>query len=235
MKLNHTTTVSEALAAIEHTFPIPNSNSFSFRLQSPSHEGLSDIRVQELKHPALIQLMRNRRIPSPIAQQYCKEVHYKVNGKSYFSIGFPNNAGGYETLNPFFKGCIPPKEVTLFDYDTESMNLFEGFMDFLSLLTISPKQQNVSALILNSVNNIEKAIPILSKCEKIKSFLDNDDAGRTAFNRLLTLNLTVENISVRFSEYKDLNDFLCQKKLSTKDNQELSTQLKRGKKVGRRR
>lgn len=179
--------------------------------------------------------MRNRRIPSPIAQQYCKEVHYKVNGKSYFSIGFPNNAGGYETLNPFFKGCIPPKEVTLFDYDTESMNLFEGFMDFLSLLTISPKQQNVSALILNSVNNIEKAIPILSKCEKIKSFLDNDDAGRTAFNRLLTLNLTVENISVRFSEYKDLNDFLCQKKLSTKDNQELSTQLKRGKKVGRRR
>ena len=112
MKINHIVTVSEALIAIEQACPLHNSKSFSFRQQRPSHKGLSDIRVQELQHPALIQLLKNRRISFLIAQLYCKEVHYRVNGKNYFSIGFPNNAGGYETLNPFFKGCPLPEKST---------------------------------------------------------------------------------------------------------------------------
>lgn len=213
MKINHITTVSEALVAIEQACPLDNSNSFSFRQQTPTHERLSDIRVQELQHPALIQLLKNRRIPFSIAQHYCKEVHYRVYGKSYFSIGFPNSAERYETLNSFFKGCIPPKEVSLFDNDTKSIHLFEGFMDYLSLLTMNPKEQAISALILNSLSNLAKAIPLLAKYEKINSFLDNDVAGKGALNRLLRLNLLVENISERFSDFKDLNDFLCQKRI----------------------
>lgn len=213
MKINHIVTVSEALIAIEQACPLHNSNSFSFRQQTPSHKGLSDIRVQELQHPALIQLLKNRRISFLIAQLYCKEVHYRVNGKNYFSIGFPNNAGGYETLNSFFKGCIPPKEISLFDNNTKSIHLFEGFMDYLSLLTMNPKEQESSALILNSVSNLDKAIPLLAKYEKINSFLNNDAAGKDARNRLLRLNLPVENISERFSDFKDLNDFLCQKRI----------------------
>lgn len=213
MKINHIVTVSEALIAIGQACPLHNSNSFSFRQQTLSHKGLSDIRVQELQHPALIQLLKNRRISFLIAQLYCKEVHYRVNSKTYFSIGFPNNASGYETLNPFFKGCIPPKEISLFDNDTKSIHLFEGFMDYLSLLTMNPKEQESSALILNSVSNLAKAIPLLAKYEKINSFLDNDAAGKDARNRLLRLNLPVENISERFSDFKDLNDFLCQKRI----------------------
>ena len=86
-------------------------------------------------------------------------------------------------------------------------------MDYLSLLTMNPKEQESSALIINSVSNLEKAIPLLAKYEKINSFLDNDTAGKDARNRLLRLNLSVENISERFSDFKDLNDFLCQKRI----------------------
>lgn len=228
MKLNHTTSVSEALTALGQVFPLSLGSSFSFRQHTPSTEGLSDVRIMALKHPALIQLIRDRRVDLNIALQYCKEVHYKVNGKNYFSIGFPNIAGGYETRNPFFKGCIPPKEISLFDHDTKSIHLFKGFMDYLSLLTINPKEQEISALILNSLSNLEKAIPLLAKHEKINSFLDNDVAGKGALNRLLRLNLLVENISERFSDFKDLNDFLCQKRIL----KEISTNSKRKIKLG---
>ena len=118
-----------------------------------------------------------------------------------------------KTRNPFFKGCIPPKEISLFDNNTKSIHLFEGFMDYLSLLSMNSKEQESSALILNSVSNLEKAIPLLTKYEKINSFLDNDTAGKDARNKLLRLDLPVEDISERFSDFKDLNDFLCQKRI----------------------
>ena len=43
---------------------------------------------------------------------------------------------------------------------------------------MNPKEQESSALILNSVSNLDKAIPLLAKYEKINSFLDNDAAGK---------------------------------------------------------
>ena len=96
--------------------------------------------------------------------------------------------------------------------NTSTVNLFEGFMDYLSLLMIQPSQANVSAVVLNSVNNLDRAIPFLSKHSKMNSFLDNDDAGRAAFKKLQSLKLPVEDISGRYSNFKDLNDYLCHKK-----------------------
>ncbi len=90
---------------------------------------------------------------------------------------------------------------------------------------MNPKEQESSALILNSVSNLEKAIPLLAKYEKINSFLDNDTAGKDARNRLLRLNLSVENISERFSDFKDLNDFLCQKRIPKEIRMKDKTQV----------
>ncbi len=53
-------------------------------------------------------------------------------------------------------------------------------MDYLSLLTLQAGQADISAVVLNSVNNLEKAVPLLSKHSKINAFLDNDEAGRQA-------------------------------------------------------
>lgn len=96
--------------------------------------------------------------------------------------------------------------------NTATVNLFEGFVDYLSLLTLQPSQADVSSVVLNSVNNLDRAIPFLSKHSKINSFLDNDDAGRAALKKLQSLKLPVEDISGRYSNFKDLNDYLCHKK-----------------------
>ena len=155
-----------------------------------------------------------------MARQYCKEVHYSLKGKSYFAIAFPNDNRGYETLNPYFKGCLPPKEITTFDHQTNNVHLFEGFMDYLSLLTLQARQTDVSAVVLNSVTNLEKAILFLSKHEKINAFLDNDEAGKQALEKLIKLKLPIVDISKRYAEFKDVNDFLCGKKLSKFQNKQ---------------
>lgn len=212
MKLHQTDSVSEALQAIERAVPHPQNRSFSFRQQEISDEILN-IKVKPLHHPALIPLLNERKISIELARQYCNEMHYTLNGKAYFAIAFPNDNGGYETLNPYFKGCIPPKEITTFNRKTATVHLFEGFMDYLSLLTLQAKQAEVSAVVLNSVTNLEKAVPFLSKHKLINAFLDNDKGGKQALEKLQKLNLPVVDISKRYAEFKDVNDYLCGKKL----------------------
>lgn len=159
MKLHQTDSVSEALRAIEKSIPNPQTvkTSFSFRQQEVLNE-MWNIKIEPLTHPALIQLLNQRKIAIELARQYCKEIHYMCKGKLYFAIAFSNNKSGYETLNPYFKGYFPPKEKK-----TPTVNLFEGFMDYLSLLTMHAKQANISAVVLNSITNLEKAVPFLSK------------------------------------------------------------------------
>lgn len=235
MKLHQTESVSEALRAIEQAFPNPQTvkTSFSFRQQGVLNE-MSNIEIKPLNHPALIQLLEQRKISVELARQYCKEVHYSLKGKSYFAIAFPNDNGGYETLNPYFKGCLPPKEISTFDRKTATVHLFEGFMDYLSLLTLQAKQADVSAVVLNSVTNLVKAIPFLSKHEKINAFLDNDVAGKQALGKLQKHNLPVVDISKRYAEFKDVNDFLCGKKISQfQKKQTTETEIQKPK-IGKR-
>lgn len=134
------------------------------------------VEIKLLQHPVLLRFLQSRKIDIDIATVFCKEVQYQINGRNYFALGFPNDAGGYELRNPQFKGCFPPKEITTFDRQTQTVHFFEGFMDYLSLLTMQTKQADVSAVVLNSITNLEKAVPFLSKHEKINAFLDNDEA-----------------------------------------------------------
>ena len=154
-----------------------------------------------------------------MAASVCKELHYDSNGKHYFGIGFPNIAGGYELRNPFFKGCIAPKDISYFyaDEPKKACFLFEGFMDFLSFMTLKRKEkpQNTGLrqqdyLILNSVTNIHKAIERLSRYDSVQCFLDNDEAGRNAYLRLSKeLGNSVTDASTLYNAVKDLNEYLC--------------------------
>ena len=214
MKLHQTNSVSDALRAIEQAVPNPqiHQSSFSFRQQEILDE-IFDVKIKPLNHPALIEMLKKRKIPMDLARKYCKEAHYTLKGKAYFAVAFPNDKGGFETLNPYFKGCLPPKEITTFDRQTTTVHLFEGFMDYLSLLTLQAWQADVSAVVLNSTANLEKAVPFLSKHEKINAFLDNDEAGQQALEKLQKLNLPVVDVSKRYVGFKDVNDYLCGKKL----------------------
>ena len=175
-----------------------------------------NLQVLSITHPALINYLEERCIGIEIARTVCKELHFDTRGKHYFGIGFPNIAGGYEIRNPFFKGGITPKDISLFhnEESKQSCFVFEGFMDFLSFMMLRRKENDglkrQDYLVLNSVSNAHKALEPLSHYENVQCFLDNDEAGRNAYLRLSKeLGSSVLDSSSLYSDFKDLNDYLC--------------------------
>lgn len=203
-----------------------NHTPFSFGRQSVSEQPMyRHLQVTELSSPALLSYLQERGIDTELAKKECKELHFENKGKSYFAIGFPNMAGGYEVRNRYFKGCVAPNDITHIRQQGEPRSmcyLFEGFMDYLSFLTIRvknnpqcPRLTTQDYVILNSVSNLAKAQDILADYFHIGCFLDNDTAGRTACKNLQTMfGERISDKSIHYSEYKDLNDYLCGKPLS---------------------
>ena len=97
--------------------------------------------------------------------------------------------------------------------------VFEGFMDYLSFLTIRHKNSLAypcidwqDYIILNSTANVDKALYPLGEYEKIHCLLDNDEAGRKATQAIQKeYGWRVRDASHLYSGHKDLNDHLCQK------------------------
>ena len=185
----------------------------------------SDVEVKPLNHPALLAYLRERGIPSDIAIANCVEIHYRLHDKQYFAIGFPNECGGYEIRNKFFKGSIPPKAVSLIRNGSATVNVYEGFMDYLSGLTLGYGMTEDN-LVLNSVANKEKAYRHLDGYDQIKCWLDNDDAGKKC---LITLQERygekVKDFSIVFRPCKDVNEYL-QGQLKNDKQQMIKSKLK---------
>ena len=87
-------------------------------LPSPVREKVSEPAFREVEEKALAYdvlkgYLSERGIPPDVAAQHCRQVSYRVHWKPYFAIGFPNVAGGWELRSRQFKGCIPPKDISL--------------------------------------------------------------------------------------------------------------------------
>ena len=198
--------------------------SYSFHQQS-SEPSFQYLEVRDLTHPALLRYLQERGINTALARQECKELHFIHNGKPYFAIGFPNVAGGFEVRNHFFKGCISPKDISHIRQQGEPREkclVFEGMTDYLSFLTLRmtncptmPSLDRQDYVILNSVANVSKAIDVLHGYERIHCLLDNDGAGRNAYWELeREFAGRIRDFSHNYNGYKDLNDFLCGKRLN---------------------
>ena len=194
---------------------------------SPNGERLPaqfrNVKVVDLNHEALKSYLQTRGIDLEIAKCECKEVYYTCNKKVYFAVAFPNVGGGYEIRNPYFKGCIAPKDISIIRKSERLRRdcccLFEGFMDYLSYLTlvklgrITERSEFMDYIILNSVSNISRAIETIKKYEVIHCYLDNDDTGRRSVDTLQELlGNRVYDMFAAYPLYKDLNDFLRNKK-----------------------
>ena len=194
----------------------PVSFSFPQRRTEPSFQHLE---VRDLTHPALLRYLEGRGINIELAKRECKELHFTNNGRPFFAIGFPNMAGGYEVRNSFFKGCIAPKDITHIRQQGEPREkclVFEGFMDYLSFLTLRmkncptmPDLDRQDYVILNSTVNVPKAIDVLYPYERIHCMLDNDEAGRKAYRELeRKFAGRIRDFSDNYKGHKDLNDYL---------------------------
>lgn len=186
----------------------------------PSESDIRDVHIEPLTHRALLSYLMSRSIPIDIGIKYCKEVHYTVFNKEYFGICFMNILGGMEIRNPYFKGCHgekAPSVITLEkDRKTEFCCVFEGFMDFLSYMTLKQRgndhivqSEACDCIVLNSTSIASKAVPFINVYGKAYCYLDNDDAGKAAFHCLKTkCSNKVFYVSTQFDKYKDLNEYI---------------------------
>ena len=214
--LYNSSDVSYLIHQIERNAPSCVSVSLPTAKPNTPQNSFENLQVLSISHPALIKYLGERCIDIEIARTVCKELHFDTRGKHYFGIGFPNIAGGYEIRNSFFKGGITPKDISLFhnEESKQSCLVFEGFMGFLSFMMLRRKENDglkrQDYLVLNSVLNVQKALEPLSHYENVQCFLDNDEAGRKAYQALLMgLKVPVIDSSGLYADCKDLNEFLC--------------------------
>ena len=125
-------------------------NFSSFQHQSnsnPKQETLANhytiIEVKDIQHPALLEYLKSRKVENQTT--YLKEIHYRVNDKNYFGIGFKNDSGGYEIRNKYSKICLGKKDISTIKNGEELLCIFEGFFDFLSFKNIEQDLQKKSS------------------------------------------------------------------------------------------
>ena len=144
------------------------------------------------------------------AMPFLKCISYEVRGRRYQAIGFANLSGGYELRDDkTFKGTIAPKDITpIFTDRAEPVCIFEGFMDFLSFLSMKEEITNHS-LVMNSVSNVARTIRYLNDrhLTHIRAFLDNDEAGRMAVQDFIKAGFHVEDMNIHYKDFKDLNEY----------------------------
>ena len=144
------------------------------------------------------------------ARPFLKCICYEVRGRRYQAIGFANLSGGYELRDDkTFKGTIAPKDITpIFTDRAEPVCIFEGFMDFLSFLSMKEEITN-HCLVMNSVSNVARTIRYLNDrhLTHIRAFLDNDEAGRRVVQDFIKAGFHVEDMNIHYQDFKDLNDF----------------------------
>lgn len=178
-----------------------------------------------LVSPCLLSYLRDRQISPSFGQRFCCEVNYLLRRKRYFGIGFKNDSGGFEVRNAYFKGCLIAKDIsTVTEYcDVRSpvVCVFEGFMDFLSFLTLREKCDELCSMvpscdfiIMNSVYTLNRLVVALQDYKEVFCFLDNDTAGRTCTETIAgCCPGTVHDMAPLYKEFKDVNDYLRGKRM----------------------
>ena len=195
--------------SLHHLSGIRTSFPSTLKTTREGSETFSNVEVKSLVNSALLKYLGNRGITQQVASQYCKEVHYQNHGKSYFAVGFSNRSGGYEIRNAYFKGCIPPKDISVISKSYKDCHVFEGFIDFLSYVVLHGE---CDAIVLNSVINVPKSIDYLNRYDSVYCHLDNDKAGHDATEQIRILYKgNVIDASEEYGEAKDLNEFLCKR------------------------
>ena len=203
----HRCTISEAISLLSGAKQVAHQE-FSFGGERKiSERKLEILSAQPLSNPYLLRYLAARAIPLPVASAYCSEVLFQNMNRTYYAIGFANDALGWEIRNMYFKGCIAPKAVTTIKRGTDRLQIFEGFMDFLSWQVLNPSSTS-DAIVLNSLALLPHIQEKTKGYKQVESFLDNDDAGRKSFEVLKQFYPQIIDGSVNYRTYKDLNEWL---------------------------
>ena len=177
--------------------------------------------VRDVRHPALLDYLKARAIDPIIGCTVLKEVSFtpKSGIGRFFALGFPCGEG-YDARSAIFKGFVGTgKDISIVagtgdaENDERAVSVFEGFMDYLSLLTL--RRTNAlqeDAIILHSAALKRRAVTAIQagKYTKVSLYLDHDYVGR-ATTKFLIAETTRDNASDAsgfYAGYKDVNERL---------------------------
>ena len=209
IKFNYT--IPEVLKFLEN---YSGESIFSFQKQKNIESNFSEnetkvniTKVTEIQHYALKQYLENRKIYHYENESNLKEVHYEVNGKKYFGIGFQNRSDGFEIRSKYVKVCIVKKDISLVVKGYKNkLRIFEGFFDYLSF--INKFKSDSDFLILNSIALINRCDEILSNYEEIELYFDNDTAGNYHTKSTQEKFKNAKDCRAFYKDFKDLNEWL---------------------------
>lgn len=173
--------------------------------------------IKELHNENLKHYLHQRGL-SQVIYPLIKEIHFNMNGKTLYAIGFENLSGGWELRNPFYKGSLLKKDISLIHLPTisesrnqnqtgKSIAVFEGFIDALSFVEMKPFFKG-NLLVMNSISLLNRTKEYLKIYPEIHLFLDNDKAGETCKNEILKSFPEAKDHSEIYSPHKDFNDYL---------------------------
>lgn len=175
-------------------------------------------------------LCRNRKLNPFLAERNgLKAVFYTTSdGKRRYALGFPNDEGGYELRNAYFKGTCGRKSLScsklVSGKDTPShINVFEGFMDYLSFAELNPTDES-AYIILNSTALTDRAIEKIKAMTEVfirdghpntsvRLYLDKDEAGERATQTITEAfkddrRIGIYDMRPEFSHANDINEYL---------------------------
>ena len=182
-----------------------------------------EIKEQVWHKPLIGYLAGERGIDYKLAKPYLRHIRYEnaTNGQTYDTLGFANETGDYECRDKYFKGILKTpsashrqaaKDISFIPGgDHTRVAVFEGFMDFLTVLTIKQvKVLPVDVIVLNMVNMRRRALAFIkeSTYTEVFTFFDNDHAGMKT-TRLFreTLGEIVKPQNHLYEGYKDYNEY----------------------------
>jgi len=201
----------------------------SFQQQSEREETapeaqreLEFLEAHEIRNPAILDyLEKQRKIPADLAMQYLKEVKYrnKNRNKVFFAFGMENGSGGYEIRAASdrykFKSALIKRDITIIrgrEPEHNSVSVFEGMTDFLSLLVLMKTDRlEGDAIIMHSLSSFQRTVEAIRKFgyAHIDTFLDNNAPGQRFTEKLLAeFPSLVTARSQLFAPHTDLNDAL---------------------------
>ncbi|WP_437395275.1 CHC2 zinc finger domain-containing protein [Flagellimonas lutimaris] len=173
------------------------------------------IEEKEIEHWALQTYLSSRKISTKTARKLCKEVHYKIGGRTYFAIGLQNRSGGWELRNRYWKGSSSPKDVSLIKNDSKNLAITEGMFDILTLTELIPEiGDGNDLLVLNTTAFVKRMITEIGDYKEVMLFLDRDGTGLGMTELLLEKCPNSKDMSSLYVGFKDMNEWMVK---STKD------------------
>ena len=196
-------------------------------------------RVEESGNNLAIDSYLESRGLSEVAKGNLWEIYYHViddrnKKRNYFASGWPNENGGWEVRNKYFKGCLGHKGMSFLKGSTDRLCVFEGYFDFLSWRFGHPKD-TASVLVLNSLSLLQVAKARVAGFRDVELYFDHDKAGIMATQEFLADVEISRDCSSSYFGFKDYNEKLIADRTSTKDvitNQQ-STAINNGVELGR--